>query len=132
MWLSRPFVQPSGHACILNPDCSSQIQFDHSSIQVHGWGESCPLGSAYLPAFAKGTRAGLAELAPALLGQDPTELLKLNEYMDAKMKGHNYGESIVAKRASEFTRSNPNPTQPNPIATVKAVVDMACWDILGS
>lgn len=83
---------------------STVIRMDTDEPGVHGWGENCPLGSAYLPAFAKGTRAGLAELAPALLGQDPTELLKLNELMDAKMKGHNY---------------------------VKAIVDMACWDILG-
>lgn len=57
-----------------------------------GWGENCPLGSAYLPAYAKGTRAGIAELAPHLLGQDPTELLKINQLMDQKMRGHPYGK----------------------------------------
>ena len=36
-----------------------------------GYGENTPLGSAYLPAFALGSRAGIAELAPHLLGQDP-------------------------------------------------------------
>ena len=33
-----------------------------------GWGESCPLGPAYLPSYASGVRAGLAELGPQLIG----------------------------------------------------------------
>ena len=69
-----------------------------------GWGEVCPLGPAYLAAYAGGVRAGLAELAPSLIGEDPLELKKLNRRMDAAMKGHPY---------------------------VKSAVDMACWDILG-
>src|SRR5438552_3000698 len=36
---------------------------------VTGWGEVCPLGPAYLPAYANGVRIGLAELAPHLLGE---------------------------------------------------------------
>ncbi|MBI3665028.1 MAG: mandelate racemase/muconate lactonizing enzyme family protein [Acidobacteria bacterium] len=35
---------------------------------VTGYGEICPLGSAYLPAYAAGVRAGIAELAPHLIG----------------------------------------------------------------
>jgi cis-L-3-hydroxyproline dehydratase len=69
-----------------------------------GWGEVCPLGPAYLPAYANGVRAGLAELGPQLLGENPLELLKLNQRMDAILKGHPY---------------------------VKSAVDVACWDILG-
>ena len=30
---------------------------------ITGWGEICPLGPAYLPAYARGARAGIAELA---------------------------------------------------------------------
>ena len=71
---------------------------------VTGWGEVCPLGPAYLAAYANGVRAGLAELAPQLIGENPLELAKLNRHMDAVMKGHPY---------------------------VKSAVDMACWDILG-
>ncbi len=71
---------------------------------VTGWGECCPLGPAYLPAYAAGVRSGLAELAPHLLGENPLELVKLNRRMDAALKGHPY---------------------------VKSAVDMACWDILG-
>ena len=69
-----------------------------------GYGEVCPLGPFYLPAFAAGARTGLAELGPHLIGHDPTELEKLNRLMDARLKGHPY---------------------------VKSALDMACWDILG-
>ena len=36
-----------------------------------GWGEMAPLGNFYSPAFAAGARAGIAEIAPHLLGSDP-------------------------------------------------------------
>jgi L-alanine-DL-glutamate epimerase-like enolase superfamily enzyme len=71
---------------------------------IIGYGEVCPLGPFYLPAYAEGVRAGLKELAPHLIGYDPRELLKLNERMDAALKGHPY---------------------------VKSGIDIACWDILG-
>ncbi len=71
---------------------------------LSGCGEVCPLGPAYLPAYAAGVRAGLAQLAPHLLGEDPTEPARLNRRMDAALKGHPY---------------------------VKSALDMACWDLLG-
>ena len=71
---------------------------------VTGYAECCPLGSAYLPSYAKGVRAGLAEIGPKLIGRDPTDLGPLNRHMDAVLRGHSY---------------------------VKAPVDIACWDILG-
>ena len=36
---------------------------------VTGYGEVCPLGPFYLPAYAGGVRAGLVELGPHLLGE---------------------------------------------------------------
>ena len=84
--------------------------FDSTLVRVEtdagvtGYGEACPLGPVYLPSYAMGVRAGLSELAPALIGEDPTQLGKLNQIMDKAMKGHPY---------------------------VKAPVDVACWDILG-
>jgi L-alanine-DL-glutamate epimerase-like enolase superfamily enzyme len=71
---------------------------------VSGYGEVCPLGPAYLPAYAEGARTGISELGPALLGMDPTQLGVLNGAMDAALKGHPY---------------------------VKSPIDIACWDILG-
>src|ERR1700734_3769782 len=62
-----------------------EIETDDGTI---GHGEVCPLGSAYLPSYAAGVRAGIAELAPRLIGEDPTQSGKLNRVMDAAMKGH--------------------------------------------
>ncbi|MGL4421736.1 MAG: mandelate racemase/muconate lactonizing enzyme family protein, partial [Gemmataceae bacterium] len=84
--------------------------FDSTIIGVEtdtgliGYGEVCPLGPFYLPAYADGVRAGLKELTPHILGFDPRELSKLNHRMDAALKGHPY---------------------------VKSGIDIACWDILG-
>ena len=50
---------------------------------ITGWGEICPLGPAYLPAYAEGARTGIREIAPQLIGADPTALGVLNVRMDA-------------------------------------------------
>jgi L-alanine-DL-glutamate epimerase-like enolase superfamily enzyme len=84
--------------------------FDSTIVEVEtdsgliGYGEVCPLGPFYLPAYAEGVRAGIRELAPHLIGLNPCELLKLNQRMDAALKGHPY---------------------------VKSGIDIACWDLLG-
>lgn len=69
-----------------------------------GYGEVCPLGPFYLPAFGAGARAGIGELAQYLIGQDPTAVGPMNVLMDAALLGHPY---------------------------VKSAIDMACWDLLG-
>lgn len=84
--------------------------FDSTVVRIDtdeglsGYGEVCPLGPAYLPAYATGARTGIAEIGPALVGLDPRALGPLNETMDAALKGHPY---------------------------VKSPIDVACWDILG-
>lgn len=84
--------------------------FDSTVVRVEtdegvvGHAECCPLGPFYLPAYARGVRAGLAELGPHLIGHDPTRLGPLNHFMDRAMRGHPY---------------------------VKSPIDIACWDILG-
>src|SRR5271154_1621899 len=84
--------------------------FDSTVVQVEtdagvtGWGEVCPLGPFYLPAYANCPRACIVELGPHLVGEDPLQLQKLNRRMDAALKGHAY---------------------------VKSGIDLACWDILG-
>ncbi|MCS6779562.1 MAG: mandelate racemase, partial [Geminicoccaceae bacterium] len=60
-----------------------------------GWGEACPLGPAYLPAYAAGVRSGLAELGPALLGADPRELAVIERRMAAALKGHPFVKSAL-------------------------------------
>ena len=47
--------------------------FDSTVVEIvtdeggKGYAECCPLGSAYLPSFARGVRAGLDELAQSIL-----------------------------------------------------------------
>ena len=82
----------------------STIVSVETDVGVTGYGEVCPLGPFYLPAYATGARTGIAELAPHLIGEDPTQLLPLNQCMDTALKGHPY---------------------------VKSGIDIACWDILG-
>jgi len=71
---------------------------------IIGYGEVCPLGAAYLPAYAAGARSGIAELASQLIGLDPTQVGSLHRFMNQRMRGHAY---------------------------VKSAIDVACWDILG-
>ena len=84
--------------------------FDSTVVRIEtdagiaGHGEVCPLGPFYLPSYARGVRAGLEELAPQLVGEDPTQLDRLNRTMDRALKGHPY---------------------------VKSAIDMAAWDLLG-
>lgn len=89
---------------------NSVALFDSTVVSVEtdegltGWGEVCPLGAAYLPSYPAGARAGIRELAPRLIGENPLELGRINLRMDALMRGHPY---------------------------VKAAIDVACWDLLG-
>ena len=84
--------------------------FDSTVVRIEtdaglsGHGEVCPLGPVYLPSYARGVRAGLQELAPRLIGEDPTQIERLNRSMDHALKGHPY---------------------------VKSAIDIAAWDVLG-
>ena len=71
---------------------------------ITGYGEICPLGPFYLPAYAEGARTGIKELGQHLIGRDPTLIGPLNNFMNKALKGHPY---------------------------VKTAIDIACWDILG-
>ncbi len=84
--------------------------FDATLVRVvaddgsEGWGESTPFGATYLAAHAAGVRAGIAEMAPSLLGLDPRRHDRLNEAMDRALVGHLHA---------------------------KAPIDVACWDLFG-
>ena len=82
---------------------STVVRLD-TDAGIAGWGEACPLGSAYLPAFPEGIRAGIARLAPELIGQDPRRIGPLNRLMESRLKGQ---------------------------AAARSAIDMALWDILG-
>lgn len=71
---------------------------------IEGWGESTPFGSTYVASHALGVRAGVAEIAPWLIGLDPRRVDRINDAMDAALLGH---------------------------AHAKTAIDVACWDIFG-
>jgi len=84
--------------------------FDSTFIRIDtdegitGWGEVCPWGSTYLPAFTGGVRAAVAEIAPHLLSLDPRQPDVITRVMDRALTGHAYA---------------------------KAGMDYAIWDIIG-
>lgn len=84
--------------------------FDSTIVELEtnagllGYGEVCPLGPVYLPSYAAGARAGIQEIAPHLIGLDPTQPRVVYQAMDRALKGHPYAKSAI---------------------------DMACWDLLG-
>jgi L-alanine-DL-glutamate epimerase-like enolase superfamily enzyme len=69
---------------------------------VTGWGEMAPLGTFYSAAFASGARAGIAEIAPHLIGLDPRGLSMLNRLMDTVFKGHPYIKSAIDMAACDL------------------------------
>lgn len=73
-----------------------------SNTGLTGWGEMAPLGSFYSAAFAAGARAGITEIAPHLLGQDPRALAKINRLMDTVFKGHPYIKSALDMACSDL------------------------------
>ena len=95
------YVMSSGRVVNVLPSTVVRIR---TRDGVEGFGETCPLGSTYLPAFAEGARAALRELAPALIGVDAGNLAAVTERMDATLRGHEYAKSAL---------------------------DVACWDVLG-
>jgi len=82
---------------------STFVRID-TACGLSGWGEGCPWGNTYLPAFGAGIRAALELLAPVLIGRDPRDIEALNRTMDTALPGHPYAKSPV---------------------------DVALWDILG-
>ena len=83
----------------------------HSSVVVirtdaglEGCGEFCPCGENYMEAHSHGVEAAAKLLAPALLGEDPRQVGRIEQLMDHVIRGHGYA---------------------------KAPFDAACWDILG-
>lgn len=78
---------------------NSTVVVVDTDARISGCGESCPWGPT-----DPGTMRAIPILASALLGQDPRELHKIEQNMDAAIEGHTYAKSAI---------------------------DIACWDILG-
>ncbi len=69
---------------------------------VTGWGEMAVISALYADSFAAGARAGIADLAPLLIGADPTQPRAVLALLDGAMRWQPY---------------------------VKSALDMACWDV---
>jgi L-alanine-DL-glutamate epimerase-like enolase superfamily enzyme len=95
------YVMSGGRTITSLPSTIVKLETDDG---LSGYGETCPLGSTYLPAHAAGARAALGELAPALIGVDPRNLNAVWQALDGALAGHGYAKSAV---------------------------DIACWDLLG-
>jgi len=84
---------------------STRRSFDSTTDDgLEGWGESTPFGPNYVAAHARGVRAGIEEMADAVLGCDPRQVDRVNETMDRSLAGHNHA---------------------------KTAIDVACWDLFG-
>lgn len=83
---------------------TSTVVAVHTDAGIIGYGESCPCGPAYMPAFAEGLPSCLGQLAPAVIGEDPRQVVRIGRSMDQALNGHAYA---------------------------KAAIDLACWDLLG-
>lgn len=99
--LNHKYAWSRGHAVEFFVSTVVKISTDEG---FKGFGEVCPLGSAYMDAFARALPSGIEEVGPLLIGQDPCELNVINNLMDTVLGGHNY---------------------------IKSPLDIACWDILG-
>ena len=100
--LKKPYRVSGGRVYVKQMDTVIvAIETDNGLV---GWGEGCPFGNAYLPAFSAGIHAGIAELAPHLIDENPLHVGQFNHTMDLLLAGHGY---------------------------IKSALDMACWDILG-
>ena len=95
------YVMSGGRAAAAQDATVVAIETDAG---ITGFGEVCTLGNTYLPAFAAGVRAGIAEVAPALIGRDPLDIRGTLRLLD---------ELLLEQRA------------------VKSPIDIALWDILG-
>jgi L-alanine-DL-glutamate epimerase-like enolase superfamily enzyme len=69
---------------------------------VRGFGEMAVISPVYADSFAGGAQAGVGELAPILLGADPTQPRRVLATLDGAMRGQPY---------------------------VKSALDIACWDV---
>lgn len=99
--LGQEYAWSRGHAVESFKSTVVKVSTDDG---LAGFAEVCPLGSAYMDAFARGLPGGIAEIGPMLIGQDPCQINAINHILDTALGGHDY---------------------------IKSPLDIACWDLLG-
>ncbi|NIM89482.1 MAG: mandelate racemase [Candidatus Aminicenantes bacterium] len=99
--LDQKYAWSRGHVVTSFVSTIIRISTDEG---LKGFAEACPLGSAYMDAFAQGIPSGIKELGSLLIGRNPCQTNVINDVMDLALGGHNY---------------------------IKSPLDIACWDIFG-
>ena len=85
-------------------DSKASVVVLETDAGLLGCGEFTPCGENYMHAHSQGVEAAARLIAPALLGEDPRQVGRIERLMDSVIQGHGYA---------------------------KAPFDAACWDILG-
>ncbi len=102
--LDIPLVKPKRYPNKTYESLDDTIIRIETDTGLVGWGEVCPIASTYQPEHALGVRAAIEEMAPGLIGEDPTQTDRINATMNKWLMGGEYAKSAI---------------------------DIACWDITG-
>jgi cis-L-3-hydroxyproline dehydratase len=100
-YVGGAYVWGAGNAITVSK--ASVVVID-TDAGLTGCGEFSPCGENYMVAHSEGVEAAARMLAPALLGEDPRQVARIERLMDHAIQGHGYA---------------------------KAPFDAAYWDILG-
>lgn len=96
--LYRLTLPISGKAYTMSSGTLSEVETILLKITLdnghEGWGETCPLGTTYAPAHARGAEAALREVLPRLIGT-PATPRAAQARMDAQLAGHSYAKAAV-------------------------------------
>lgn len=95
------YVMSKGRAAQTQSSTLVRLRTDN---EIEGWGETSTLGGTYLPSFAGGVRAALADLSKVIIGLDPRNFIDVHRAMDGLLLGQ---------------------------AAAKSAIDIACWDLFG-
>ena len=102
--LDIPLEKPKRYPNMIHESLDDTIVRLEIDAGLVGWGEICPIGSTHQPEHALGVRAAIEEMAPGLIGEDPTRTDRINATMNRWLMGGAYAKSAI---------------------------DIACWDIAG-
>jgi len=86
-----------------SPGFDSTIVALDTDAGLTGWGEMAVISALYGDSFAAGARAGIVELAPLLLGADPTQPRAFYALLDSGMRGQPYVKSGLDMAAWDLT-----------------------------
>jgi len=99
-----PIIEPKTFANRTYDSFDNTVVCIRTDTKHVGWAEICPIASTYQPEHALGVRAAIEEMAPGLMGLDPTQTAVVNCTMNNWLMGG---------------------------LNAKSAIDIACWDLVG-